>query len=197
MSDPTAVMLYLQQERDPDMRDVNKARVRARVAKHRKSVTDHVTDHSPAPDLQQPDPPAGVNTGWSDNTPEAADHRERHVRAWLAGAVSADRPERARTQRPTRALRNFPASGLKHGTRTCLCRGCGRTYTGVSAFDSHRMGEISAGRRCGTDAEMAAVGLRPNEHGHFGMPSGPSQGDLADDFTDEQYESGPSVGVAY
>lgn len=57
----------------------------------------------------------------------------------------------------------------------CLCpAGCGRTFTGLRAFDDHRIditGEPGAGPegdwRCATDAELQAKDYAPNERGRW------------------------------
>lgn len=59
--------------------------------------------------------------------------------------------------------------GLTLGSKACLCRGCGRTFGGPSTFDEHRTGAWDA-RRCMTDAELRARGLRADPLGRWGRP---------------------------
>lgn len=46
--------------------------------------------------------------------------------------------------------------------RECGCRGCGRIFRGIGAFDKHRVGE-AGGRVCATD--LKARGLELMETG--------------------------------
>jgi len=54
---------------------------------------------------------------------------------------------------------------------SCRCEACGERFRSLSAFDFHRTGSYTstlwerARRRCLSVAEMAARGMRRNEHG--------------------------------
>lgn len=65
----------------------------------------------------------------------------------------------------------------EHLRRVCSCAECGLVFTGVEAFDFHRIGNYdrpgTAGtntRRCRTPDELREKRYRPNEHGRWGKP---------------------------
>lgn len=68
------------------------------------------------------------------------------------------------------------------------CRACGNSFLGLSVFDMHRTGDyeraiyqlapdgtptkkvtgkVASTRRCMTEAEMLAIGMKKNDHGHW------------------------------
>jgi hypothetical protein len=55
------------------------------------------------------------------------------------------------------------------GTARCHCGSCHETFTGLSAFEKHRVtvNQSQALREC---APPASVGLVQNDHGYWGSP---------------------------
>jgi hypothetical protein len=52
---------------------------------------------------------------------------------------------------------------------SCRCESCGQRFRSLTAFDMHRTGGYTtlwpADRRCVTQLEMRAKGMKRNEHG--------------------------------
>jgi hypothetical protein len=55
------------------------------------------------------------------------------------------------------------------GENLCHCSVCHLTFMSVSGFDKHRVGPVGQ-TRCRTPEELTAVGMEPNESGHWRKP---------------------------
>ena len=56
---------------------------------------------------------------------------------------------------------------LPHGTDKCRCPACGLYFNSTFAFDSHRIGRVTSGRRCRSGDELLAMGWSQSQTGHW------------------------------
>ena len=64
---------------------------------------------------------------------------------------------------------------MKLTGKVCQCPHCGRVFTTARIFDRHRVGQYDLskphyGRRCWTDEELTAAGLRLDDRGRWAGP---------------------------